>query len=103
MPRKGRFSTNEREGGNVDRDGTLIKELAPTLLSRQTRADTRLPGDICGRSSSLAPSRRQIRRGLLFATTMTNVTTIHCYMCPGLRRRRRRHGHNARRRFYEAR
>lgn len=30
--------------------GGLIKELAPTLLSRQTRADTRLPGDICGRS-----------------------------------------------------
>lgn len=54
MSRRGRFSTNERKGGKVARDGRLIKELAPTLLSRQTRADTRLPGDICGRSSSLS-------------------------------------------------
>jgi len=50
------FSTNEHEEGKVDRNGRLIKELAPTLLSRQTRADTRLPGDICGRSSSLSLS-----------------------------------------------
>lgn len=45
------FSTNEHDGkGGGDRVDGLIKEFALTLLSRQTRAYTRLPRDICGRS-----------------------------------------------------
>lgn len=54
----GQTSAQERAEGDGRGTAGLIKELAPTLLSRQTRADTRLPGDICGRSLFLGGTGR---------------------------------------------
>lgn len=74
-------SAKEERWTETDR---LIKELASALLSRQTRADTRFTRGISAVDLSFSAAHRANTTRPLFTTTMTNVTTIHGYTCPGL-------------------